>query len=140
MEQIQFDPTAGPLRVNIEMGGVAFISYQLGYWSSHQEDLKLLVNAIGNNQQPHDDSFPLVNPQNPFEPLINHRGRIVEVVFRISGATSTASPYQAEAQVFQKTGPTSSQEKRIGTVPLKPAGSIGINDGPHVRTIVIKLV
>lgn len=140
MEQVNFDPQGGPLRVNIDMRGIAFISYRLGYWSSKKEELKLLVDELGNNQQPHDDSFPLVNPQNPFEPMSAHEGRIVEITFRISGATPTSTPYQAEAEVFQKTSRTSAQENKIGTIPMRPAGSIKIGDAPHVRTIVFQFV
>lgn len=139
METVSFDINGGTMRLNLNMLSVAFISYRVRYWSSDALEASKLIDKDGNNKQPHDDSIALFNPIAPFEPIVNHRGRVVQVDFRVVGITSTAASYSVTVEVFQNVSMSSNTESKIAEVKSDIA-SIKRGDAAQFGIIVFEFV
>lgn len=101
MKTIKFDPSGGKLIANVKMTGVVFISYTFLYWSANKDDRKLLINKPGNNKQPHDNNFILVDPENPDEPISVNHNRIIELNTTVAATQENDTPYEIVLEVFQ---------------------------------------
>lgn len=101
MEEIKFDPDGQPIRVQINMRGLVFVTYRLFYFEAKVEEGKLLFEERGNNNQPYDDSYLLIDPSNPTEPINNSIDRIVLLELTIFGLHSEESPFQISLDFFQ---------------------------------------
>ncbi len=67
------------------MQGLYFITYTYQLWSADASEPPILTNPLlsGNNQQPHDDHYPIQNSYTPDEPLQKFNDRLVDVQFEV---------------------------------------------------------
>ena len=102
MNEITFDPAKGPISVNVVMTGVAFISYQLTYWSDKKPQRKILMEMRGNNEQDHDDSCSLTNMDDPHESTENYANRSVTLQGFIRATGKDKTPYKIIVEFLQE--------------------------------------
>lgn len=130
MDEVKFDPNGQPIRVQINMEGLVFITYRLFYFGAKVEEEKVLFEERGNNDQPHDDSFWLIDPSNPTEPVSNSIDRILLVEFTIFGLQPEESPFQISLDFFQN-------DTWIGRS-SKISGKKKLTNTPKTEFIVVK--
>jgi hypothetical protein len=133
VNEILFDPLAGPISVNVKMMGVVFITYHLTYWSDKKPQRKILMEMRGNNDQDHDDSCTLSNMDDPQEPPSNYKNRSITIEGFIRSTTKEKTPYQLFVEFVQN-------GKIIDSKTLFTEGELSKADGAQIFYEAGKLI
>ncbi len=101
MEKIKFDPNGGNVKVEIEYLGAITASYVYHLWSANSNTV--VIEKLGNNQNPEDDIYFLPQPAN------QNVNRIIDVLSSLKNGDAAKLKATVKIKVFQG-------QKKIGEV------------------------
>ena len=129
LKTIHFDPTKGKLSADIKYTGLIIASYILKLYSDDEICDKILQQEIGNNLQPHDDTFWIRNKSNENEPVENNDGRLLELFNNIN-TDKLNQGYTIKLSILQN-------DKTVDSVSY--SGSISDTDGGQIKSLAVIL-
>jgi hypothetical protein len=128
MKTVTFIPANGKLWIAIEMTGVYFITYVYQMWAATANEPPILTNPLkqGNNLNPHDDHYPVINDYNQTEPLINFDKRILDIKFWIKVVDGNDNGYNLKVTVLQGNDFETATEIGNDAITNGTVGAIGL--------------
>ncbi|MFN3848297.1 MAG: hypothetical protein ACK4NY_02660 [Spirosomataceae bacterium] len=135
MKEIKYNPNGLPVRVQVNMTGIVFITYRLFFFGAKVTEEKVLFTETGNNKQPHDDTFILIDPTNPTEPVSNTTDRILLLEVTVFGIQPNDTPFEVSMDFFQKNS-NASPEVKIG-MSDKIKGNKKLSNNPKTEFLVV---